>query len=76
MMAWLRQRNSGKGIKAANPAAVAGAGAAARQERDSGGVVQGSYTSSSGSSGTSEAAFAEQLRRDLHPQLGNPHIIK
>jgi hypothetical protein len=35
----------------------------------------GSETSSSGSSGAREAAFAEQLRRELHPQLGNPNII-
>jgi hypothetical protein len=81
LAAWLRQSNSSgkRGVAVAAAAAGAAAAAAAGQERESSGVVEGSggsETSSSGSSGAKEAAFAEQLRRELHPQLGNPNIIK
>jgi hypothetical protein len=60
LAAWLRLSRDGK-VPAAG--GVGGGGGA------------GSETSSSGSSGAREAAFAEQLRRELHPQLGNPNII-
>ncbi|WIA24022.1 hypothetical protein OEZ85_013642 [Tetradesmus obliquus] len=74
-----RSSSSGKGLAAAVAAAAAGGGAAAAAAK--GGVEGGkgahggSETSSSGSSGAKEAAFAEQLRRELHPQHGNPNII-
>jgi hypothetical protein len=68
LAAWL----CGKAPAAAAAAAAAAAGGAAAA---AGGGGAGSETSSSGSSGAREAAFAEQLRRELHPQLGNPNII-
>eukprot|EP00883_Tetradesmus_obliquus_P009276 jgi/Sobl393_1/20071/SZX62598.1 len=79
LAAWQRQSSSGKGLAAAVAAAAACGGAAAAAAK--GGVEGGkgahggSETSSSGSSGAKEAAFAEQLRRELHPQHGNPNII-
>jgi hypothetical protein len=76
LASWLRQSSSGKVLAAAAAAAAAAgadAAAAAGGEGQGGG---GSDTSSSGSSDAKEAAFAEQLRRELHPQLGNPNIIK
>jgi hypothetical protein len=62
LTAWLRLSRDGK-VPAAAAGGVGGGGAV------------GSDTGSSGSSGAREAAFAEQLRRELHPQLGNPNII-
>jgi hypothetical protein len=66
LAAWLR-RKSGKSRKAA----------AGLLQGESSGVMEGSGGSeTSSSSGMKEAAFADQLRLDLHPQLGNPHIVK
>ncbi|WIA44519.1 hypothetical protein OEZ86_007258 [Tetradesmus obliquus] len=80
LAAWLRQSSSGKGLAAAVAAAAAAGGGAAAAAAKGGveggkGAHGGSETSSSGSSGAKEAAFAEQLRRELHPQHGNPNII-
>jgi hypothetical protein len=77
LTAWLRQSSSGvvPEAAAAGAAAAGAAAAAAAAVSGGGGGGVGSETSSSGSSGAREAAFAEQLRRELHPQLGNPNII-
>jgi hypothetical protein len=76
LAAWLRQSISGNRLAAAAAGAGAAIAAAAHGEGEGQGGGGGSDTSSSGSSGAKEAAFAEQLRRELHPQLGNPNIIK
>jgi hypothetical protein len=74
LAAWLRLSRDGK-APAAAAAAVAAAAVAAAAGGSAAHVGAGNDTNSSGSSGSREAAFAEQLRQELHPQLGNPNII-